>query len=206
MLKKILFVGAIFLGITIFFTYKKFHQDGHIANKQSEWEGFTKTPHHVLPLKESIGPKAGLLTSGQDDISKRDPASFERSDHYHYRDGRLLVGMDTKKYAEGNKQSLTMKNFVHPEWKYLLSKHLLRGFSVETKVFIKNEKSLIEINNNEGTYLQTVLISYVRPNGTKTNFRAKVDPSNGKIMNTWDHPIEEKNPEKIQKFNPTGGI
>ena len=114
------------------------------------------------------------------------------------RDNRVLIGNFHIKNYEDENVPLEMINKINPKWKNILGLELLRFQNNETKVLIKEEFSIIQIQEDKGRYAEQVIITYVLKNGSVNSYRALIDSETGSIVETWDKTIHERpNKDKL---------
>jgi hypothetical protein len=123
---------------------------------------------------------------------------------YSLREERVLTGDNIEKYKDESTE-LSMINKVNPGWKEALGNELLRFQKDDTKIIIKDELQLIKIKDDQGQYLEQVVITYFLKNGDQNSFRALVNSETGVLVDTWDRTIHERYWKKRkQSLEPTG--
>ena len=210
MKKKSLFIFSIFTAFLISFYYKKtgFINTGLV---NQSWKTYEKNANqqvsfHKTTTEEFVQARIPLLKReisqqrDQEDSAKQ--VSFEKSFHanknadFLYRDDRVLIGDNEKINYQDQQVQLEMINRPNQKWKDILGNQLIRFQNAETKVMIKEEQTVIKVQNNKGQYLEQVMITYLFKNGTLNSFRALVDSETGSVLETWDKTIQENAHQK----------
>jgi hypothetical protein len=89
---------------------------------------------------------------------------------------------------------------VTKAWKSKVEKSLFIQGGKELKaVDIKRVDSFIWEHEGISLNVESVVISVTNQKGEERKFRAMIDPLNGKILRTWDHPVvDSMNPRDNQ--------
>jgi hypothetical protein len=111
--------------------------------------------------------------------------------NYHLREDRVLIGDFINGDYQNEDIELEMINKINPEWKEILGHDLLRFQQEETKVMIKEEYSVIKVQNGKGQYLEQVSITYLLKNGNLSSYKALIDSETGFVTETWDRTLNE---------------
>lgn len=114
-----------------------------------------------------------------------------RDHHFLLREERVLIGDIQKKNYQDENVPLEMVNIQNANWKDILGHELLRFQKTDTKVMIKEEFSIIQIQNGKGRYVEQVIVSYVLKEGGINSYRALIDSETASIVDTWDKTIHE---------------
>lgn len=187
-----IFSFLIAVGITI---YSKNRQivPMEISSKNS-WRTFSK--NHLNEVYGHQTTTAEYLAAKiPDPVQKmgnnqRGPSSVAPSP-YLSRHNRKLMGTINGKYADTDTE-LEMINVVSSEWKEQMGTDLMRFQSEKTKIMVREDASLIKIENEKGRYVEQVTITFLMEGGITNSFKALVDSSSGRILETWDKSIHEK--------------
>lgn len=91
-----------------------------------------------------------------------------------------------------------------------MADRLMRFQDDKTKLYLKHEKSVIEVYQSSAKYMEQVLITFSMDDGTQYSYRALVESDSGKIMDTWDRtksdlPYRFKR-QKMRTLAPTGTL
>jgi hypothetical protein len=109
---------------------------------------------------------------------------------------RTIIGLPVgvkKKIAD-----IEVKNPVSEDWEEKLVEALKNqgGESVE-KIEIKKVASLVWVQNDVGINVESVIVTIKGKDKKESLFKALVDSQTGKILETWDRPIQDpSNPKK----------
>lgn len=180
-----------------------------ILNEKSNmsWSTYVKNSnmevleHHATPkdLKDARVPlpKREIAAERDQPIPDVPNSSPEQkniisSNHFLLRNNRVLIGNFHVKNYEDENIPLEMINKINPKWKNILGQELLRFQNNDTKVLIKEEFSIIQIQEEKGRYAEQVIITYVLKNGSVNSARALIDSETGSIVETWDKTIHER--------------
>ena len=212
MKKNWLFLLSVFIAFGIAIYSKKPNEN---VNEKSNmtWSTYVKNSnmevleHHATPkdLKDARVPvpKREIATLSDQPIPFGPNGSPEQkniinTNHFLLRDNRVLIGNFHIKNYEDENVPLEMINKINPKWKNILGLELLRFQNNETKVLIKEEFSIIQIQEDKGRYAEQVIITYVLKNGSVNSYRALIDSETGSIVETWDKTIHERpNKDKL---------
>jgi hypothetical protein len=203
MKKNWLFLFSMFIAFGIAF-YSKRPTDNTYEQSNMAWSTYVKNSkmevlgHHATPkdLKDARVPKREIAEVKDQAIpdgpnSSPEQKNIIRSNHFLLRNDRVLIGNFHVKNYEDENIPLEMINKINPKWKSILGTELLRFQNNDTKVLIKEEFSLIQIQEDKGRYAEQVIITYVLKNGSVNSSRALIDSETGSIFETWDKTIHE---------------
>ena len=189
-------------------------------NKNSDWKTFVKkskleviahnTTKNEFEVAHIHSPKR---TIAQDNIQKAEPAEngdenhnsflqqakLIKDNHFLIREDRVLIGDIHKNNYQDENVELPMSNKINQHWKDILGHELLRFQNDDEKVMIKEEYSIIQIQNGNGRYAEQVIVTYVLKDGTINSYHALVDSETAAIIDTWDKTIHEN--FKFQRAN-----
>lgn len=187
-----IFSFLIAVGITI---YSKNRQivPMEISSKNT-WRTFSK--NHLNEVYGHQTTTAEYLAANiPDPVQKmgnnqRSPSSVAPSP-YLSRHNRKLMGTINGKYADTDTE-LEMINVVSREWKEQMGTDLMRFQSEKTKIMVREDASLIKIENEKGRYVEQVTITFLMDGGITNSFKALVDSGSGRILETWDKSIHER--------------
>lgn len=186
MKKFFMILSSIIFAIFIANYVKIKNEDAFLAENQ--WHTYEKIKH--LKIQKHI--------SSDDELAKVKLASHNIPKNYVEKsDSKKSGPTETRKLMgvideDFNIRDLNFSNEISPDWKDALAENLIRLHSEDTKVLIKKNKSLLKVQNKMGTYVEEVLITYVKNNKPLSSFKALVDSGSGKILETWDQTINEK--------------
>lgn len=199
------FLFSVFIALTITIYNKRFAPVlSH--NISPSWKTFVKNSNlqisgynttikeleeaRVPSLKREIAQENNQLPYVDGESILRQ-AKIIRDNHFLLREDRVLIGDIQKKNYSDEDVPLSMINKINPNWKDVLGHELIRFQHNDTKVMIKEEFSIIQIQNEKGRYAEQVVVTYVLKNGATNSFRALVDSETGSILETWDKTIHE---------------
>ncbi len=97
----------------------------------------------------------------------------------------------------------TYINTPSKDWKKKFAKKILRFFGENSKAFIKEEESLIEVKNGVARHLNQVVVTFLSSTGRKNIYRAHVDSETGQMVRTWDRTIHEDHRMRKDKVRLT---
>lgn len=102
-------------------------------------------------------------------------------------------------FEESRKEEDT-EDEVTKAWKSRVEKSLfIQGGKELKSVDIKRVDSFIWEHEGISLDVESVIVSVTNQKGEERKFRAMIDPLNGKILRTWDHPvIDPMNPRENQ--------
>lgn len=111
--------------------------------------------------------------------------------------GRTVINAQ-KKLSHQEIKKLKPRNTPSPEWKKNVEKNLrIQGGDSLKEIQIEVMESMVWIQNNNALNVESLKISLKNKQNREVSFRALVDSSNGKILQTWDQPV-------ICPINPRG--
>lgn len=118
---------------------------------------------------------------------------------------RKVLGLTPGKESEEVKD-LVVRNVVSPKWEDGLRKSLsLQGGNSLKSISVQKNESLIWVQDGGALNVESVTVKLKDFSDRETSFRAMVDSSNGKIIQTWDQPIIDdyhRNEESGIKLDP----
>lgn len=86
----------------------------------------------------------------------------------------------------------TSKGLSSPVWKEQLEKNLmLQGGGNLKSIVIEKVDSFEWKMGNVPVQVDSLVVKLEHKKGYRSSFRAIVDSSNGKILQTWDHPVND---------------
>lgn len=195
---------SVFIAISIAINNKKTPSIVSIK-KNPSWKTFVKNSKSEVTSHKSTPQEfedARLPTIKREIASDKNSFNHEssaemqdriiRDNHLLVRDDRVLIGDIKKTNYQDSDTPLEMVNKINPNWKDILGLELLRFQADDTKLMIKEEFPIIQIQNGKGFYAEQVIITYVLNNGTVSSYRALIDSETGSITETWDKTIHEK--------------
>jgi hypothetical protein len=81
-------------------------------------------------------------------------------------------------------------NLPSPHWQKEVEKSLkLQGGQSLKTISIEKVESLIWLQNNRALNVESLKINLKNDKNQEVSFRAMIDSSNGKILQTWDQPV-----------------
>jgi hypothetical protein len=167
-----------------FIKNSKFEVSGH-KTTQKELESA-----HIPNIKRVIAEENNNQQNDER-ISFLEQEKIINDNHLILRKDRVLIG-DMKDINYQNEDiPLEMLNKINPNWKEILGHELIRFQKNDTKVMIKVEFPIIQIQNGKGKYTEQVIVTYVLINGIINSYRALIDSETGSIIDTWDKTIHE---------------
>lgn len=178
-----------------------------VHKKNSDWKTFVKHSEkeisgHDTTKKEleeahlSSQKREIAQEKRKTDIDDDEQINFLKANHLPMRGERVLIGDIQKENYQNENTPLLMDNKINLNWKEILGHELLRFQNNDTKVLIKEEYPIIQIQNNKGRYAEQVIVTYHLKDGTINSFRALVDSETGSIIDTWDKTIHENQQTK----------
>lgn len=194
MKKNILFIFSLFIAVFIFISVKYSNNDQNQSSSNEVYKTFVKKSNKAITSYQTTKDefkKAAISNKNQD----RSPADEDSKpmpfQDLPQRENRIIIGENAEKYKDSS-SNLTMLNKPNKNWKELLGADLLRFQAEDTKVIIKEELSLIKVQEEKGLYAEQVIITYLLKNGDRTSYRALVDAESGLVLETWDKTIHER--------------
>ena len=192
MKKTFLFLLSISVafGITLFI--KK--EQGNIPSARTEeWKTFIKKDDkkiitHTTTPEEFHAAKIAL--PAEVESSMRKPSSVKPMKGFMLRSGRILMGEVDSKY-EDESIPLEMTNKLNPKWKDIVGVELMKFQPDDTKVLVKEEVPVLKIQEQKGTLLEQISVTFMQKNGFRNSFRALVDSETGEFVTVWDRTIHE---------------
>lgn len=184
-MKKFFMIFSSFIFAIFIANYVKVrNEDAIIA--ETQWHTYEKTKH--LKVQKHV--------TSEDELAKIQlPSSSHPKNYVEKKEAkdsvetRKIVGVIDEDF---NIKDLNFSNEINPDWKDTLAENLIRLHSEDTKVLIKKNKSFLKVQHKVGTYVEEVLITYVKNNRPLSSFKALIDSGSGKILETWDQTINEK--------------
>lgn len=202
-----LFIFSTFIALSIAIYSKK--SPGVFVNKSiPTWKTFAKnanleisgykTTQIEMVAARVVGPKREIAEENiqfeaNERLSFEQQAKIIRDNHFLIREDRILIGDIQKRNYQDADVALDIQNKINPNWKEILGHELLRFQRDDTKVMLKEEFSIIQIQNGKGLYVEQIIVTYVLKDGTINSFRALVDSETGAILDTWDKTVHENN-------------
>ncbi|MDO9181379.1 MAG: hypothetical protein Q7U04_03180 [Bacteriovorax sp.] len=196
---------SIFIALSIAI-YNKRPSQQHTNKLTSNWKTFVKHSDQEITEHKSTSKEfeAARIPTLRRDIAQektenendnhdntQDQEKIIKDNHFLVREGRVLIGDIQKKNYQDEDVPLEMTNKISPNWKEILGAELLRFHDKDAKVMIKDEFSIIRIQNGKGHYLEQIIVTYVLKDGANSSYRALVDSETGAVMETWDKTIYE---------------
>ena len=95
-------------------------------------------------------------------------------------------------------KDLDVKNNVSEDWEEKLVESLkIQGGEAVKEIEIKKVASFVWVQNDIGINVESVIVTVKGKDAKESLFKAMVDSETGKILETWDRPIEDPvNPKK----------
>ncbi|MBC7538197.1 MAG: hypothetical protein H7281_05210 [Bacteriovorax sp.] len=205
MKKILLFIFSTFIALSIAI-YSKRSSEVFASKSNPTWKTFVKNSNlevsgHKTTQKELEAarvptPKRAIAEennqfANDERISFEQQAKIIKDNHFLIREERVLIGDIQKRNYQDEDVPLEMLNKINPNWKDILGHELLRFQDDDTKVMIKEEFSIIQIQNGKGRYVEQVIVTYVLKDGAINSYRALVDSETGSVTDTWDKTISE---------------
>ncbi|MCP4913028.1 MAG: hypothetical protein GY909_07905 [Oligoflexia bacterium] len=169
-----------------------------------KWEKFVTDPVKKTkvvksaPLEEDLyrlGQKPKVKTSKKiSKPTKKKFTNYSRLPSSTRAQNREILGPNPELFK---KRKVEILNRPKKEWKENLAKKLLRGRDKDkVSVFIKKEKSLIQMERNGARYIEQVVVSIHKSRFGTTGYRAFIDSETGSVLKTWDRTVHEYGPFK----------
>jgi hypothetical protein len=190
MKKYILF----FLSVTIAFGINLYiKKNKYSIGKQNspEWKTYEKIDNKIIATHKTTDEELIEANKTAKSNKMRSPSSIN-SDQYKgfkTRNNRVLMGQIVNSHED---LDLEMTNDINPDWKEMMGNNLLKFQPEGTKILVKEEKPVIQIDEGKGKYLEQVLITYLKKDGSQSSFKALIDSETGAIVQTWDRTINER--------------
>jgi hypothetical protein len=202
MKRNILFFSIIiiFLGYATYQFYKMDKNVRYESSSSPEYKTYQKRGEELVSF-DSTEDELNFLPPGQ--INQPPKVASPETDATIFQ-GRRVIGL--KNPVNVFNFNYTFKNEIDPNWEEALGRELLRFQNENTKVLIKKEGSLIQIENEEARYVEKVLITFIFTDKPISSFHAFVDSSNGKVLRTWDRPISDGPMRETLELVPTGTL
>ena len=201
MKKKWIFIFSTILAFSIAYFSKVKTNMASVA--QEDWKTFEKIKNndivnHLSTANElekakipTIKREIATMSSPLGILQKNAKKKLPTDTNYYVREDRILIGDLINHDYQDEKTELEMINKINPDWKEILGNDLLRFQEEETKVMIKEEYSVIKVQNGKGQYLEQVSIRYLLKNGNSSSFKALIDSETGFVTETWDRTLNE---------------
>jgi hypothetical protein len=107
----------------------------------------------------------------------------------HILNGRRVLNIPSNTKTEDLKK-IKITNAISPEWQKKVEKSLrFQGGDSIKKLEINKIESLIWAQNKQALNVESLQIKITDQKGVDVSFRALVDSSNGKMIQTWDQPV-----------------
>lgn len=198
---NLFFMSLLLASLIAYFTHPQMKKiPNHVTNQsENKWKTFEKKSASRIeahPTTETELAKGNIT---------RKIASVDKPQEnlFYLREDRILTGENLEKYKDESVE-LPMLNKINTDWKEALGSELLQFQKDDTKIIVKDEQHIIKIKDNQGLYLEKVIITYFLKNGDQNSFHALVDSETGSIVDTWDRTIHEKLFKHSQRLEPTG--
>ena len=89
-------------------------------------------------------------------------------------------------------KDLDVKNSVSEDWEDKLVESLkIQGGEAVKDIEIKKVASFVWVQNDVGINVESVIVTVKGKDAKESIFKAMVDSETGKILETWDRPIED---------------
>ena len=149
------------------------------------------------PAPEQSTPPAAME-------SKRDPASVTPAATVE----RELSGSEAALFEKESDRFRYINN-INEDWQQQMAERLMRFQDERTKMYLKHEKGILQVQNGTAQYLEQVLVTFAMDDGTHYSYRALVESEEGRILETWDRTKHET-PMRFKrgrgKLVPTGSL
>lgn len=201
------------MGVILYRAFGPYYQG---MNVHKEWTTYEKKNGSVEARATSVEEKVRLklpekpqvtIPVPPEEAKTREPASIAPSKSYYL--GRELSGPYASEF-EKNKSRFSFKNTVASDWQEQMAERLMRFQDEKTKMYLKHEKSVIEVYQTSAKYMEQVLVTFSMDDGSQYSYRALVESDSGKILETWDRtksdlPYRLKR-QKVGTMSPTGTL
>jgi hypothetical protein len=109
---------------------------------------------------------------------------------------RKIMGLPAGVKKEA--KDINVQNSESDDWEEKLVAALkIQGGDTVEKIEIKKVASLIWVQNDTGINVESVIVTIKGKDNKEAMFKALVDSQTGKILETWDRPIQDPtNPKK----------
>ncbi len=182
--------NAYYFAINSNSTWKTFAKNSKLEIKGHQTTQDELKSARIPSIKRSIASENDQENNEEkNDLLKRE--KIIKENHFLLREDRVLIGDIHKGNYQDEDTELIMLNKINPSWKEILGQELLRFQKDDTKVMIKEEFSIIQIQNGKGRYAEQVIVTYVLKDGTINSYRALIDSENASSIDTWDKTIHE---------------
>lgn len=190
MKKAVLFCFSLCLALGIA-SYQGIFTGQKSAHVKGVWKTYSKTKNNTINNYDSTEEELNAAKIAE--AFSRAPQSIkdDKAIDQKISNDRIIIGeFDVIKNPKID--NLVMSNSLNENWKDALGLELLRFHPEETKILIKEEDSILKVENGKGRLLEQVVVSYLQDNSMLSSFRALVDSQSGQVLETWDRTIHEK--------------
>lgn len=210
-----LFLFIAFVGVIIYRAFSPYYQGMNVhkdwttyEKKNGAIESRTTTVEEKIKLQLPQVPQASNgVPEVQPPQQERRPAAVAPAKKYYL--GRELSGPFAQEF-EKNKSRFSFKNTVVSDWQEQMAERLMRFQDEKTKMYLKHEKSVIEVFQSSAKYMEQVLVTFSMDDGSQYSYRALVESDTGKILETWDRTKNEfpyrLKRQKVGTMSPTGTL
>jgi hypothetical protein len=152
----------------------------HLSHLNNDWETFELDNSNKLSNHKST--KDEIMAAKLPQTKKsRSPASIKA---VNKREPFLFPGQKMPK-------NITYKNKIKADWKEKMAPTLMRFLNPNTKLFVKEEKSIVILERDQARYAEKVLIKFQTKTGRHYSYNALVDSETGHIIKTWNRMQHE---------------
>lgn len=99
--------------------------------------------------------------------------------------GRTIIGQNNLIFKT-NPNIFPMANRVNKEWKSRLTESLTKFQPKNVQVKVEHKNSYLQIEQDQGRYLEAVFVETIFADGKANSFNALVDSESGRIVDSWD--------------------
>lgn len=136
--------------------------------------------------------------------AKRDPAAVSALPVVE----REVSGNEAQLFEKESNRFRYLNN-INEDWQKQMAERLMRFQDERTKMYLKHEKGILQVQNGTAQYLEQVMVTFSMDDGTHYSYRALVDSEEGRILETWDRTKHET-PMRFKrgrgKLVPTGSL
>jgi len=165
------------------------------SNSLENEQKTTKTSVQTKVIEKKLSKKSEKVEDKNISTPKRDIASIKPKNIFNQRE---VIG------SYNRHEPLKFANAISKDWKDKFQSNLVRNLKTEDykDINIELKNSLIKVNKNVGVFIEHILVTIHRPDGSPFSYEAHIDSQTGSMIQSWNKTkYEFKNKLKL---NPTG--
>lgn len=170
--------------------------------KEGELKSAPTTPSDRERMR--LSPPAPEQSAPSTPETKRDPAAVTPKAP----EEREISGIEAELFEKESDRFRYLNN-INEDWQQQMAERLMRFQDERTKMYLKHEKGILQVQNGTAQYLEQVMVTFAMDDGTHYSYRALVESEEGRIIETWDRTKHET-PMRFKrgrgKLVPTGSL